>query len=348
MGNVCSANLGQAPARQAAIAAGLPESCVCTTINKVCSSGLKAVTLAAQEIALGQAEVIVAGGMENMSLVPYYLPKARFGHRFGNSQIVDGLLNDGLFDPYGQKHMGMCAETCAKKYGILRDAQDAHAKQSYRRSLAAWAGGKFDAEVVPVVFMQKGKEVVVEKDEECTRTSIDVIDKMRTAFIKDSTGTVTSGNASGLNDGAAALVLMSAVKARKLGLTPLATIRGYADVEQNPEEFTTAPSIAIPKALARADVKLADVDAFEVNEAFSVVALANSKLLNLLDEKVNIHGGAVSLGHPLGCSGARILVTLLSLLDQYKWRLGVAGICNGGGGSTAIVVERTDPRQSAL
>lgn len=348
MGNVCSANLGQAPARQAAMSAGLPESCVCTTVNKVCSSGLKSVTLAAQDIAMGQADIVVAGGMENMSMVPYYLPKARFGMRMGHGEVVDGLVHDGLFDPYGQKHMGMCAESCAKKYGITREDQDKHALSSYQKSKQAWSQEKFKDEVVPVKTRVGRKEVVVERDEECFRTAVETIKGMRPAFQRDESGTVTSGNASGLNDGAAALVLTSVSKAKELGLSVLGSVIGYADAEQKAEEFTTAPSKSIPKALSRTKIGIEDVDVFEVNEAFSVVAIANGKLLNLQEDKVNIYGGAVSLGHPLGCSGARILVTLLTVMQDKNAGYGVAGICNGGGGSTAIVIEKEVRQISSL
>lgn len=340
MGNVCSAGLGQAPARQAGLLAGLPENCVCTTVNKVCSSGMKSITMAAQDIMLGIADVIVAGGMENMSDVPYYLLKARFGYRMGDGKTVDGLLHDGLIDPSQEKHMGIFAEQCAVKHSISREEQDKHAAESYRRSLKAWTERKFDGEITPVRTMVGRKEVDVNEDEECRRTPVERIPGMRPVFIKDGSGTVTSGNASSLNDGAAAVVLMSRRKARDLGLEPLAKIAGYADAETTPAEFTTAPALAIPKAMQRADVDIIDVDVFEVNEAFSVVALANSRLLDLDPDRTNVYGGAVSLGHPLGSSGARIVVTLLSVMMERRAKRGVAGICNGGGGSTAIVVER--------
>lgn len=340
MGNVCSAGLGQAPARQAALGAGLSSSCVCTTINKVCSSGMKSVSLAAQDIMLGHADIVVAGGMENMSNVPYYIPQARFGYRAGNAQLVDGLVHDGLLDPYSQEHMGICAEKCSSRYGISREDQDEHALQSYRRSIEAWKQSKFDPEIIPVVLKVGKKNIHVQKDEECFRIDVSTIRTMQPSFIKDGTGTVTRGNASGLNDGAAALVLTSRARAIKLSLPILATIRAFADAEQDPEQFTTAPSKSIQKAMVRAGVKLDEVDVFEVNEAFSVVALANSQILELPEDKLNLFGGAVSLGHPLGCSGARILVTMLNVMSDKEAKIGVAGICNGGGGSTAMVLER--------
>lgn len=340
MGNVCSAALGQAPARQAALAAGLPHSCVCTTVNKVCSSGLKTIVMAAQDIALGVATVAVAGGMENMSMIPYYALQSRFGHRMGDGKFVDGMIHDGLLDPHEDKHMGMFAERCAQKYAFSRQDQDAYASESYRRSLQATEQGKFGAEIVPVVANSGWKQITVTEDEECKRTSIEKLPTMRPAFLKDGSGTVTSGNASGLNDGAAAVVLMGLSKAKELGVQVIATICSYADAEQAPEDFTTTPSVSIPKAVARAGMSIQDIDVFEVNEAFSVVALANLKLLGLDHDRTNIFGGAVSLGHPLGCSGARIVVTLLSAMKERGAEHGVAAICNGGGGSTAIVVKR--------
>lgn len=342
MGNVCSANLGQAPARQSALFAGLPESCTCTTVNKVCSSGLKSVSLAAADIALRHSEIIVAGGMENMSLVPHYVSSARFGHKLGHMEMKDGLLYDGLQDPHEGVHMGMCAEACAKRYGFSRDEQDAYAKESYRRAKVAWEQGKFVSEIEKVVVGEGKRKTVVERDEEVWRTDMSRVAGMKPAFLSDGSGSVTSGNASGLNDGAAAVVLMSRSKATAMGIRILATIRGYADAECAPVEFTTAPSKAIPKAVSRAGVGMEDVDVFEVNEAFAVVALANRRLLGTRasEDRVNLWGGAVSLGHPLGCSGARILVTLLSVLRDGGGKIGVAGICNGGGGSTAMVVER--------
>ena len=348
MGNVCSAGLGQAPARQAAISAGLPSTCVCTTVNKVCSSGLKAITLAAQDLLLGQAKVVIAGGMENMSQIPYYINKARFGHRMGNSELVDGMLNDALIDPYSRQHMGTFAEKCAKRYKFSRKQQDDLAKESYKRALSAWKQGLFAAEVVEVPIKGRKKDLVITKDEECARIKIEEIDGMWPAFQKDSNGTVTSGNSSGLNDGAAAVVMMRQSLAKEKGLEILGTILGYTDTEQEPEEFTTSPSKAIPKALEKAKIKIGDVDVFEVNEAFSVVSLANARLLGLNPAKVNVNGGAVALGHPVGCSGARIVVTLLNVLRQLKARRGVASICNGGGGATAIVVERHGQTNSSL
>lgn len=340
MGNVLSAGVGQAPARQAALAAGLSDTCVCTTINKVCASGLKAITLAAQEIALGYADVVVAGGMENMSQVPHYVDKMRFGMRMGNSTVVDGIVHDGLTDAHESVHMGMCAEACAGRFELTRAMQDAHARSSYARSRRAWADGRFKDEVVAVSSVVSQTAEAVERDEECERIELDAIEKMRPAFRKDGMGTVTRGNASGLNDGAAAVVLMSAKAASEQGIAILGRIAGFADAEQEPVQFTTTPAVAISSALRRARVDVSDVDVFEVNEAFSVVALANTKLLGVSEDKVNVWGGAVSMGHPLGCSGARIVVTLLSVMRFANVRCGVAGVCNGGGGATALVVER--------
>lgn len=340
MGNVLSAGVGQAPARQAALAAGLPHSCVCTTVNKVCSSGLKAITLAASEIALGCYDVAVAGGMENMSLVPHYTPSMRFGLRMGDATLQDGVLRDGLVDPGSQQHMGMCAETCATRQNIPRQQQDAYARSSYARSVKAWKAGDFAAEIEPVVVPNRHASVIVDTDEECFRTDVTSLDGMRPSFRKDGAGTVTAGNASGLNDGAAAVVLMSARAAEKAGVAVLAHVRGFADAEQKPVDFTTAPAAAVPKALERASLSLRDIDVFEINEAFAVVALANLKLLGLSEERVNLLGGAIALGHPIGCSGARILVTLLSVLRKRGARYGVAAICNGGGGATALVIEQ--------
>lgn len=337
MGNVLSANTGQAPATQAAKFAGLPDL-PATTINKVCASGTKAIMLAAQSIALGEIDIIVAGGMESMSNVPYYLDKARTGYRLGHGQITDGLLKDGLWDVYNDYHMGSAAELCALECGISREDQDAFAITSYKRAQSAQAEGKFDSEIIPVEIKdRKGEITLVSKDEEPYAVKFDKIPGLKPVFKKD--GTVTAANASTLNDGAAALVLMSADKAKELGLKPLAKILAYADAQQAPEWFTTAPSKAIPLALKRAGKSIADVDYFEINEAFSVVSLANNKELGLNEEKVNINGGAVSLGHPLGASGARIVVTLLSVLAQNNGKIGVAGICNGGGGASAIVIE---------
>ncbi|MBE9598707.1 acetyl-CoA C-acyltransferase [Pedobacter sp. MC2016-24] len=337
MGNVLSANLGQAPATQAAKFAGLPDV-PNTTVNKVCASGTKAIMLAAQSIALGENDIVIAGGMESMSNVPYYLDKARNGYRLGHGQITDGLVKDGLWDVYNDYHMGSAAELCAVECGFSREEQDAFAISSYKKSQAAQASGKFDAEIVAVeVKDRKGDITLVSKDEEPFAVKFDKIPGLKPAFKKD--GTVTAANASTLNDGAAALVLMSADKAKELGLKPLAKILAYADAQQAPEWFTTAPSKAIPLALKRAGKTLHDVDFFEINEAFSVVSLANNKEMNLNADQVNVNGGAVSLGHPLGASGARIVVTLLSVLAQNTGKIGVAGICNGGGGASAIVVK---------
>lgn len=338
MGNVLSANIGQAPATQAAKFAGLPDL-PATTVNKVCASGTKAIMLAAQSIALGEIDIIIAGGMESMSNVPYYLDKARTGYRLGHGQITDGLLKDGLWDVYNDYHMGSAAELCATECGISREDQDAFAITSYKRSQSAQTEGKFDSEIIPVEIKdRKGEVTLLSKDEEPFAVKFDKIPGLKPVFKKD--GTVTAANASTLNDGAAALVLMSADKAKELGLKPLAKILSYADAQQAPEWFTTAPSKAIPLALKRAGKSIADVDYFEINEAFSVVSLANNKELGLNEDKVNINGGAVSLGHPLGASGARIVVTLLSVLAQNNGKIGVAGICNGGGGASAIVVEK--------
>jgi acetyl-CoA C-acetyltransferase len=337
MGNVLSANLGQAPATQAAKFAGLPDV-PNTTVNKVCASGTKAIMLAAQSIALGENDIVVAGGMESMSNVPYYLDKARNGYRLGHGQITDGLVKDGLWDVYNDYHMGSAAELCATECGFSREEQDAFAISSYQKSQAAQTAGKFESEIVAVeVKDRKGDITLVSKDEEPFTVKFDKIPGLKPAFKKD--GTVTAANASTLNDGAAALVLMSADKAKELGLKPLAKILAYADAQQAPEWFTTAPSKAIPLALKRAGKTVNDVDFFEINEAFSVVSLANNKEMGLNADKVNVNGGAVSLGHPLGASGARIVVTLLSVLAQNTGKIGVAGICNGGGGASAIVVE---------
>lgn len=337
MGNVLSANVGQAPATQAAKFAGLPDV-PSTTINKVCASGTKAIMLAAQSIALGENDIIVAGGMESMSNVPYYLDKARNGYRLGHGQITDGLVKDGLWDVYNDYHMGSAAELCATECGFSREEQDAFAISSYKKSQAAQTGGKFDSEIIPVeVKDRKGNVTLIDKDEEPFAVNFDKIPGLKPVFQKD--GSVTAANASTLNDGAAALVLMSADKAKELGLKPLAKILAYADAQQAPEWFTTAPAKAIPLALRRAEKSINDVDYFEINEAFSVVSLANNKELGLNDEKVNVNGGAVSLGHPLGASGARIVVTLVSVLSQNNGKIGVAGICNGGGGASAMVIE---------
>ncbi|MBT2561722.1 acetyl-CoA C-acyltransferase [Pedobacter sp. ISL-68] len=338
MGNVLSANLGQAPATQAAKFAGLPDL-PATTINKVCASGTKAIMLAAQSIANGDNEIIVAGGMESMSNVPYYLDKARNGYRLGHGQITDGLVKDGLWDVYNDYHMGAAAELCATACNISREAQDDFAIESYKRAQAAQTSGKFAGEIVAVeVKDRKGEITLVDTDDEPTAVKFDKIASLKPVFKKD--GTVTAANASTLNDGAAALVLMSADKAKELGLTPLAKILGYADAQQAPEWFTTAPSKAIPLALQKAHIDIKHVDFFEINEAFSVVSIANNQLLELNDSQVNVNGGAVSLGHPLGASGARIVVTLLSVLAQNDGKIGVAGICNGGGGASALVIEK--------
>ena len=338
MGNVLSANIGQAPATQAAKFAGLPEV-PATTSTKVCASGTKAIMLAAQSIALGQNDIIVAGGMESMSNVPYYLDKARNGYRLGHGQITDGLVKDGLWDVYNDYHMGSAAELCAADCAITREEQDAFAISSYQKSQAAQTEGKFDSEIIAVeVKDRKGDITLISKDEEPFAVKFDKIPGLKPVFKKD--GTVTAANASTLNDGAAALVLMSANKAKELGLKPLAKILSYADAQQAPEWFTTAPAKAIPLALKNAGKSIVDVDYFEINEAFSVVSLANNKLLDLDGDKVNVNGGAVSLGHPLGASGARIVVTLLAVLAQNNGNIGVAGICNGGGGASAIVIEK--------
>ena len=338
MGNVIQAGVGQAPARQAAIYAGLPNSVACTTVNKVCASGMKSVMLGAQAIQCGDAEIVVAGGMENMSLIPHYV-HLRNGYKFGPASMVDGMQKDGLVDAYDNNAMGVCADLCATEYKITREDQDAFAIQSYTRSAKAWEEGKFDNEIVPVAVPQRrGEPIIIAKDEEFTNVKLDKIPSLNAVFTKD--GTVTAANASTINDGAAAMILMSEEKALALGLKPLAYIRGYADAAQEPKWFTTSPSLAVPKALEKAGLTLDDVDYFELNEAFSVVGLANSKILKLNDFKVNVNGGAVSLGHPLGCSGARIIVTLLNVLEQNKAKIGVAAICNGGGGASAIVIER--------
>lgn len=338
MGNVVQAGTGQAPARQAAIFAGIPDSVPCTTINKVCASGMKAVMQAAQAIALGDISVAVAGGMENMSLIPHYV-HMRTGQKFGPATLEDGMQKDGLVDVYDQEAMGVCADACAAEYNFSREDQDNFAIQSYNRSAEAWKSGKFTNEVSPVeVPQRRGEPIIVSEDEEFKNVRMDKIPALRPAFSKD--GTVTAANASTINDGAAALVLMSAEKAEELGLKPLATIRGYADAAQEPKWFTTAPAKALPKAIAKAGISIDDIDFFEFNEAFSVVGLANMKLLGLSDTNVNVHGGAVSLGHPLGCSGARILITLLNVLEQNNAKIGAAAICNGGGGASAIIVER--------
>lgn len=338
MGNVVSANLGQAPARQAALKAGLPYSVRCTTVNKVCASGTKAIAMAAQTIQLGQAEVIIAGGMESMSNAPYYVPKARFGYKYGDAHLIDGLAKDGLVDPYDQCAMGVFADQTAKKYGISRETQDAFAIRSYQRAAEAIQTGKFAAELIPVEIPRPKGSVTVNEDEEYKNVFFDKIPNLKPAFSPD--GTVTAANASTINDGASALVLMSLKKAEELGIKPLARILGYADAEQEPAFFTTAPTLAIPTALKRAGIQPADVDFYEINEAFAVVPLACSQLLEIPQEKLNVYGGAVSLGHPLGASGARIVTTLTSVLDQQNGRIGAVGICHGGGGASALVIEK--------
>lgn len=338
MGNVVQAGVGQAPARQAALFAGLPNTVACTTINKVCASGMKAVMMGAQAIQCGDAEIVVAGGMENMSLIPHYM-HLRSGTKFGPATMTDGMQKDGLTDAYDNSAMGVCADLCAAEYNFTREDQDNFAIQSYERSAKAWDSGKFDNEIVPVAVPQrKGDPIIVSKDEEYTNVKLDKIPSLSPVFTKD--GTVTAANASTINDGAAAVILMSEEKAIALGLKPLAYINGYADAAQEPKWFTTTPSKAIPKALKKAGIALSDVDYFEFNEAFAVVGLANSKILELDNSKVNVNGGAVSLGHPLGCSGARIIVTLLNVLEQNNGKIGAAAICNGGGGASAIVIER--------
>jgi len=339
MGCVLQANLGQAPARQAAILAGLPKEVNCTTINKVCASGMKAISQAAQSIALGDAEVVIAGGMESMSNVPYYAENMRWGNKYGNVSLIDGLAKDGLTDVYDGLAMGNAAELCASDCGITRQQQDDFAVESYKRSQQATTNGAFKNEILPLTIPQrKGDAVLMSQDEEPFNVKFDKIPELKPAFQKN--GSVTAANASNMNDGAAALVLMSAAKAAELGLKPIARILGYADAEQAPEWFTTTPSIAVPKAVAKAGLKMTDIDYWELNEAFAVVGIENTKRMNLDASKVNVHGGAVSLGHPLGCSGARIIVTLINVLNLNNARYGAAGICNGGGGASAMVVER--------
>jgi len=338
MGNVVQAGNGQAPARQAAIYAGLPNTAACTTVNKVCASGMKAVMQGAQAIMAGDAEIVVAGGMENMSLIPHYV-HLRNGVKFGPTTMVDGMQKDGLTDAYDNNAMGVCADLCASEYKITREDQDAFAIQSYERSAKAWSAGKFNNEIVPVEIPQRrGEPIIFSQDEEYTNVKLDKIPALNAVFTKD--GTVTAANASTINDGAAALVLMSEEKAISMGLKPLAYIKSYADAAQEPKWFTTSPAKALPKALNKIGLSITDVDFFEFNEAFSVVGLANAKILGLNNDKVNVNGGAVSLGHPLGCSGARIIVTLINVLEQNNAKVGAAAICNGGGGASAIVIER--------
>jgi len=341
MGCVIQANLGQAPARQASKYAGLPDNVVCTTVNKVCASGMKAIAQGAQSILLGDADVVVAGGMESMSNVPFYVENLRWGNKYGNSVMTDGLAKDGLTDCYNNYAMGCAADATAVENKVSREEQDAFATESYKRSQNAWEKGSFNDEIVPVeIPSKKGDAITVSKDEEPWNVKFDKISSLKPAFGKE--GTVTAANASTMNDGAAAVVLMSKEKAESLGIKPLAVLRGYADAEQEPEWFTTTPSIAVPIAVKRAGLQMTDIDYIELNEAFSVVGIVNTKKMNLDPAKVNVNGGAVSLGHPLGCSGARIIVTLVNILKQNEGRYGAAGICNGGGGASAMVIERVD------
>jgi len=338
MGNVMQANLGQAPARQAAIFAGLSNNVPCTTINKVCSSGMKSIMLASQSIRCGDNEIVIAGGMENMSQVPHYFTKGRNGQKLGDMKIIDGLVMDGLTDVYNKVHMGVCAEKCAKDYNISREEQDKFAIESYKKSEIAWENEKFSNEIVPVQIQNRKKEVEnITEDEEYKNINIEKVSKLRPVFDKE--GTVTAANASTLNDGASALVLMSMEKAKELNIKPIAKVVSYSDAAHEPENFTTAPAKAIEKLLKKNNLSVNDVDYFELNEAFSVVGLANIKILNLDKNKVNINGGAVSLGHPLGNSGSRIIVTLINVLNQNNSKIGVAGICNGGGGASAMLIE---------
>ncbi|MDE3236811.1 MAG: acetyl-CoA C-acyltransferase [Bacteroidota bacterium] len=338
MGNVLQANVGQAPARQAAKFAGLPDTVICTTVNKVCASGMKAIAQAAQDILLGDADIVVAGGMESMSNVPFYVPNMRWGNKYGDAKLIDGLSRDGLTDVYHNYAMGNAAELCAKECGITREEQDAFAIESYKRSQAAWNEGRFASEVVPVEVASKKGMMVIDKDEEPFNVKFEKIPELKPAFIKD--GTVTAANASTMNDGAAAVVLMSKEKAEALGIKPLAILKSYADAEQAPEWFTTTPSLAVPKAVAKSGLTMNDIAFVELNEAFSVVGIVNSEKLKLYPKQVNVNGGAVSIGHPLGCSGARIIVTLINVLQQNNARYGAAGICNGGGGASAMVIEK--------
>ena len=337
MGSVLQANLGQAPARQAAKFAGLPNEVNCTTVNKVCASGMKSIALAAQSILLGDSRVAIAGGMESMSNVPFYADQMRWGNKYGNSLLIDGLAKDGLTDVYDGKAMGNAAELCASTCGISREAQDNFAIESYRRAQETWNTGKFKDETVAVEIQKKGETLIMERDEEPFNVKFEKIPGLKPAFQKD--GTVTAANASSMNDGAAALILVGEEKLKELNLKPLARILSFADAEQAPEWFTTSPSIAVPLAVQKAGLKMEDIAYWELNEAFSVVGIENSKRLKLDPAKVNLHGGAVSLGHPLGCSGARIMVTLLYILKQQKARYGAAGICNGGGGASAMIIE---------
>ncbi len=338
MGNVVQAGVGQAPARQAALFAGLSNNVICTTVNKVCASGMKSIMMGAQAIMAGDAEIVVAGGMENMSLIPHYV-HLRNGVKFGPTSMQDGMQKDGLVDAYDNNAMGVAADLCASEYKITREEQDAFAIESYNRSAKAWEAGNFDSEIVPVAVPQrKGDPIIVDKDEEFTNVKLDKIPSLNAVFTKD--GTVTAANASTINDGASALILMSEEKANTMGLKPLAFIKSYADAAQEPKWFTTTPSKAIPKALEKVGMTVKDVDYFEFNEAFSVVGIANAKILGIDYDKINVNGGAVSLGHPLGCSGARIVVTLINVLQQNNAKIGAAAICNGGGGASAIVIEK--------
>lgn len=338
MGNVIQANEGQAPARQAALLAGLPDSVPCTTVNKVCASGMKAMMMAAQAIKAGDAQIVVAGGMENMSLIPHYVGNMRTGQKLGNVQLIDGMLRDGLLDAGSGDHMGSCAEVCATDHQFSREEQDAFAMESYRRSAEAWKDGRFAGEIVPVSIPQrKGDPIIFSEDEEYKNVNFEKIPTLRPVFAKD--GSITAANASTINDGAAATILMSREKAEELGLEVLAVIKSYADAAQEPVWFTTAPAKALPIALGKAGIDIQDVDLFELNEAFSVVGLANIKILGIDGAKTNVNGGAVSIGHPLGASGARIMVTLIHALRQRNLKIGAAGICNGGGGASAMVVE---------
>ncbi len=339
LGNVISANLGQAPARQTALKAGLPQNIPCTLINKVCASGMKSIMLGAQSIMLGINNIVVAGGMESMSNIPYYLPKARFGYKYGDGELIDGLQKDGLWEPNHQFAMGNCADHTAKEMEISRQEQDDYAILSYNRAIEATRNGFYKKEIIPVdVPQRRADPIIMDEDEEIQKVNFDKIPQLRPAFSKE--GTVTAANASTINDGASALVLASASIVKELDLQPMAVIRGFADAAQEPIWFTTTPSLAIPKALQMANLNLEEVDYYEINEAFSVVVLANNKILNLDPDKVNINGGAVSLGHPIGCSGARITTTLTNILTESDRKIGVAGICNGGGGASAIVIEK--------
>ena len=340
MGHVVQAGTGQAPARQASIFAGIPETVPCTTINKVCASGLKTIIQAAQSIYSGDSEIVIAGGMENMSLIPHYY-NARKGKKFGPIDLVDGIQKDGLVDVYSNELMGICAERCAEKYSFSRDDQDKFTIESYKRSTDAWNKGYFNDEIVPVEVQQfKGEKIIVSEDEEFRNVNLDKISNLKAAFKKN--GTITAANSSTISDGAAAVILMSKEKAQELNLSPLATIMGYADAAIEPDWFTIAPSIALPMAAKKANINIKDIDFFEVNEAFSVVGLANSKILNIDKNKVNVFGGAVSLGHPLGCSGSRIVVTLINVMNQKKGKIGAAAICNGGGGASAIIIKKEE------